>query len=509
MNYKVFAFGILIVVFNLLSGTIVFAQNQSDWNLGGNQSLPIGVEHRDVVSPSMNSIEVGVNVYTPLGYNQTDTTIKYPVVYFLHGSAGNEYNYFGYTSFDKQNPSSILGSENMIKLVENGEVPPTIIVFPNGKRGSNYIDQGVDKPETFIIEELIPYIDSNYNTIGTRAGRSIEGFSMGGGGAAYFGFKYPELFCTFIGYSPGPYGHVTKALVDNGSSISNFGMEYRFTYGGDQDLGAIKTFVTTTLPNTISSFNAGGGTTVYEYFNDGVKGFEIINGTGHNFGDQLNSVRPSTGESFAKYHMKYHHESFGSEPVVPNNPSSQCTAVFPDICGNVFESYITELKNDGVIGGYSDGTYKPDNPVTRAEMSKFIMNAFEISENTSCEEFPDVDPSNTFYSHIMSLKCHGVISGYSDGMFRPNDVVKRDVVTKFIVNGLAVEGVVVDLNMSHSFSDVSSNNPFESFIAYLTNQTIETGERVISGYNDGTYRPSNVLTRGEMSKIVNNSRKLQ
>src|SRR3954453_16237671 len=48
--------------------------------------------------------------------------------------------------------------------------------------------------ESVIIKDLIPHVDATYRTVADRGARAIEGFSMGGFGAAHFGFKYPETF---------------------------------------------------------------------------------------------------------------------------------------------------------------------------------------------------------------------------------------------------------------------------------------------------------------------------
>jgi Predicted esterase len=71
-----------------------------------------------------------------------------------------------------------------------------IVVFVNGMLDSFYCDAAnAPRPvETVIIRELIPHIDATYRTIALREGRMIEGFSMGGFGAARLGFKYPNLF---------------------------------------------------------------------------------------------------------------------------------------------------------------------------------------------------------------------------------------------------------------------------------------------------------------------------
>jgi S-formylglutathione hydrolase FrmB len=72
-----------------------------------------------------------------------------------------------------------------------------IIVFPNGLRGATmYCDSkdGVYPVESVIVNDLVPHIDASYRTVASRAGRALDGFSMGGYGAAHLGFKYPEVF---------------------------------------------------------------------------------------------------------------------------------------------------------------------------------------------------------------------------------------------------------------------------------------------------------------------------
>ena len=73
-----------------------------------------------------------------------------------------------------------------------------IMVLPNGGRNTFYKNSADGKypAETLIIRELLPHIDATYRTIATRAGRAIEGFSMGGRGATRLAIKYPELFCS-------------------------------------------------------------------------------------------------------------------------------------------------------------------------------------------------------------------------------------------------------------------------------------------------------------------------
>lgn len=118
-------------------------------------------------------------IYLPPGYEK-DKAHRYPVVYWLHGIGGSQQGVPGMAA-------------NMNEAIAAGKMPPVIFVFCNGMIRGGWSDSQWPV-ETVTIKELIPYIDATYRTIPTREGRGVEGFSMGGGGAATWGFKYPELF---------------------------------------------------------------------------------------------------------------------------------------------------------------------------------------------------------------------------------------------------------------------------------------------------------------------------
>lgn len=172
-----------------------------------------------------------------------------------------------------------------------------------------------------------------------------------------------------------------------------------------------------------------------------------------------------------------------------------------DIDGDTFETYIKRLIDGKIVSGYSDGTYKPDELVSRGQLAKFIFNAFDITQDKTCDEFPDVDLTDTFYTEIMSLKCAGIVTGFSDGTYKPEDPVTRGEVTKFITKALEKKGINVDLNKSENFSDVDDDDKFIIYIAYLSSIRFE-GQNIINGYSDGEFKSLKFITRGEMSKMV-------
>lgn len=84
--------------------------------------------------------------------------------------------------------------------------------------------------------------------------------------------------------------------------------------------------------------------------------------------------------------------------------TSSCFAAkseFSDISGHYAENTINKWADSGIISGYPDGTFKPDNPVTRAELAKILTNAFELTE-TPLLDYTDINSSAWYYPY---LKC--------------------------------------------------------------------------------------------------------
>jgi len=125
---------------------------------------------------------VSYHIYTPPA-SIRDQERHFPVVYWLHGSGG------GLPGIPKL-------AAHFAAAIKDAKTPPCLVVFVNGLANGMYVDwkDGSAPIETVIVEELVPHIDATYRTIATREGRLLDGYSMGGYGAARLGFKYPELF---------------------------------------------------------------------------------------------------------------------------------------------------------------------------------------------------------------------------------------------------------------------------------------------------------------------------
>jgi len=183
------------------------------WNNPPAGALPAGVRHETFRSDSMG-VDVGYNVYLPPDY-ATNTARRYPVVYWLHGLGGNE--------------TSGVFPADVDRAVRAGMVPPLILVSATGGARTRYHDSDDRKirGDTVIARELVAHVDKTYRTIATRAGRSIQGISMGGNGALKFAFKYPDLFGSVVAFAP--------ALVDGDWMAANDQEFLETMFAGDKD----------------------------------------------------------------------------------------------------------------------------------------------------------------------------------------------------------------------------------------------------------------------------------
>ena len=136
---------------------------------------------------------VSCYVFVPESYDAAKEQ-RFPVLYWLHGSGGSSPG------------SAAQVAQRYGEAMKAGKIPPMIMVFPNGLPMGMWCDwkDGSVKLETMFIEELIPRIDRSFRTQAKREGRIIEGFSMGGYGAARLGFKHPQLFAAVSLLGAGP-----------------------------------------------------------------------------------------------------------------------------------------------------------------------------------------------------------------------------------------------------------------------------------------------------------------
>ncbi|MDZ4217092.1 MAG: S-layer homology domain-containing protein, partial [Candidatus Gracilibacteria bacterium] len=102
-------------------------------------------------------------------------------------------------------------------------------------------------------------------------------------------------------------------------------------------------------------------------------------------------------------------------------------ASFSDIQeGSELEKMVEYLVDQGTVSGYPDGTFKLEKTINRAEALKIIFETIKVGleENTD-SGFPDVDPQQWYAKYVTSAKKKGIVLGYEDGYFRPEQEVNK------------------------------------------------------------------------------------
>lgn len=160
-----------------------------------------------------------------------------------------------------------------------------------------------------------------------------------------------------------------------------------------------------------------------------------------------------------------------------------------DIAGNAHEASIVSLLERGIAGGYGDGTYRPEQAVTRGQMATFVTNAFELPPGST--ELTDV-AGTAHAAGIGAVTSAGVASGYPDGTFRPGQPVTRGQMATFLSNALELPPTTA------AFPD-SVGSPHEGGIGAVA----EAG--IARGFPDGTFRPTDPVTRAQMATFLVNA----
>jgi|CXWL01.1.fsa_nt_gi peptidoglycan hydrolase-like protein with peptidoglycan-binding domain len=174
------------------------------------------------------------------------------------------------------------------------------------------------------------------------------------------------------------------------------------------------------------------------------------------------------------------------------NPSM----AFPDIAGHWAENSIRQLAEKGIINGYANGNFGPNDPVTRAQLVKIALNAFgiDLRENIS-NPFSDVDPGQWYGNFVLTALMEGFIAGHPDGRFDPNGFVNRAEGLKIMMKAA---GISPDTDDLAEFSDVDQSLWFAPFV----NTAVKMG--IVQGREEVTQPKTVSAARGSIIVIKEN-----
>ena len=167
-----------------------------------------------------------------------------------------------------------------------------------------------------------------------------------------------------------------------------------------------------------------------------------------------------------------------------------------DIDNHWANTMIQELFEEGVIKGYSDGSFRPDQTISRAEFVALINQYFKIENESQSISYSDVKDEDWYIKHISTAVSTGYVLGYDDGTFRPNDPITRQEAA-LIIARLANLQSSTEISTSNGFSDAAN---ISNWALNAINSLLENA--IMSGYPDGSLKPTQFITRAEAVALL-------
>jgi enterochelin esterase-like enzyme len=222
-------------------------------------SIPKGALTASTQYPTRNYGNRACRIYTPPGYSATRAE-KYPVLYLHHGIGGNEN---AWTSTNGQAEGNADKVMDYLYAQASLNVVPMIVVMPMGNMTGTSGDAWQNF-EDVLMNDLVPYIQKNYNASPDANMRAIAGLSMGAGQTCNFGYKNPKFFTWMGAFSPAPNTIAAATTIKDMAAVkANVHLAY---FGA----GTAETMYLNNARNYHNYLNQNGVTPLYLNIIDGL-----------------------------------------------------------------------------------------------------------------------------------------------------------------------------------------------------------------------------------------------
>lgn len=170
---------------------------------------------------------------------------------------------------------------------------------------------------------------------------------------------------------------------------------------------------------------------------------------------------------------------------------------FVDIRGYWGEEYVTTLANLNVIGGFPDGSFKPNAEITRAQFAAIAVKAFNIPLSNDTRNFVDVRSNYWAAPAISAVSNSGLVTGFPDGTFRPEDRITRAQALVVLAKALG--------NRATPNSSQLDRYTDRQAVPDWANESVSkaANARIIVNFPDSSrIAPNNLATRGEVAGLM-------
>lgn len=208
------------------------------------------------------------------------------------------------------------------------------------------------------------------------------------------------------------------------------------------------------------------------------------------------NVKPSASSNNSSYggSSTAIKETVDTPAPQPGQSTGATNTVFSDMSGHWASNYVEALYKRGIMKGYEDGSFRGDNSITRAEIAKTIVGAFEIA-SAEGKSFADVTSGSWYYDYVASASAAGIINGFEDGSFAPDKEITRQDAAVMIYRALSGK---MQLPIGYTFF-----NDDLDISDYASGAIRTLGELgIITGNENKEFKPNSPITRAEIATII-------
>lgn len=158
---------------------------------------------------------------------------------------------------------------------------------------------------------------------------------------------------------------------------------------------------------------------------------------------------------------------------------------------------INDLYGRGFINGYADGSFKPDQSITRAEFSTILAKALGLNTHETTDKFTDVTADDWYYGAVNAAASANLVSGMDNKLFAPNTLITREQMAVMSAKALGDKAPVIDGNELNAFNDKSS---LSSWAVSGMSEAIKAG--IVCGMTADTLVPQANATRAQAAEMI-------